>query len=133
MIRRERRLTDAGLHLLDEIFGAHYVGASGFGLISLGTAREHSYADAAARAVRQVYDAPHHLIGVARIDPEIHRDLDRLIELRLRPLFDHLHRLFQRIKLGAVDALADGSGTLSELDHGAYPATSIRSRALPLS
>src|SRR5207253_2411848 len=91
----------------------------------LGATREYSHADAAARAVRQVYDAAHHLIGVARVDSKIHRDLDCLVELRLGALFDHLHRLIQRIKLGAVDALADGSGAFSELGHGAYPATSM--------
>ena len=115
----------AALHFFDQILRADHVGAGGFGLIGLGATREYSHADAAARAVRQVYDAAHHLIGVARVDSKIHRDLDCLVELRLGALFDHLHRLIQRIKLGAVDALADGSGTFSELGHGAYPATSM--------
>src|SRR5260370_287263 len=85
MIRRARRLTDAGLHdavlLHTEL---HRAALRGF-----------------------------------------HRALDLPLALRFLPFFPYLPRLFQRIKLGAVDALADGRGTLSELDHGAYPATSI--------
>src|SRR6185295_10711436 len=50
------------------------------------------------------------LVGMARVDAEIHRDLDGLVELGLRALLDHLHRLFERIELGAIDALADGGG-----------------------
>ena len=57
-------------------------------------------AHAAAGAVRQIDDAAHHLVGMARIDAEIHRDLDRLVELGLGALLDHLHRLFERIELG---------------------------------
>ena len=98
----------AALHLLDQVLGADHVGAGGLGLVGLGAAREHRHAHAAARTVRQVDDAAHHLVGVARIDAEIHRDLDGLVELGLGPLLDHLHRLLERIELVAVDALADG-------------------------
>ena len=96
----------AALHLLDQILGADDVGARGLGLVGLGAAREHRDAHRAAGAVRQVDDAAHHLVGVARIDAEIHRDLDGLVELRLGALLDHLHRVLERIELLAVDAFA---------------------------
>ena len=115
----------AALHLLDQILGADHVGAGGLGLVGLGAAREHGDPHAAAGAVRQVDDAAHHLVGVARIDAEIHRHLDGLVELGLGPLLDHLHRFFERIELGAVDAFADGSSTFSEIGHGDYSPTSM--------
>src|SRR5207253_980649 len=46
------------------------------------------------------------LVGVARVDAEIHRDLDRLVELRLGALFHQLDRLVERIGLRRIDALA---------------------------
>src|SRR5262249_43163616 len=52
------------------------------------------------------------------------RHLDRLVKLRLGPLLDHLHRLVERIELGAVDALAGGPSALSWFCHGLYPTTS---------
>src|SRR5207253_3557587 len=107
-----------------QVLGADHVGAGGSGFIGLGAAREHRHAHAAAGTVRQVDDAAHHLIGMARIDAEIHRHLDGLVELGLGPLLDHLHRLFERIKLGAVDTFANGGGAFSEVGHGAYSATS---------
>ena len=96
----------AALHLLDQVLGADHVGAGGLRLVGLGAAREHRDAHAAAGAVRQVDHAAHHLIGMARIDAEIHRHLDGLVELGLGALLDHLHRLFERIELGAIDAFA---------------------------
>src|SRR5262249_37823227 len=48
---------------------------------------------------------------------------DGLVELRLRPRLDHLHRFRQRIKLGAVDALARRLGAFA-LCHRPYPPTS---------
>src|SRR6202021_3403042 len=51
-------------------------------------------------------DAADHLVGVARIDAEIHGDLDGLVEFRLGALLDHLHRVLECIELLAVDAFA---------------------------
>ena len=39
-----------------------------------------------------------------RVDAEIERDLDRLVELRLGPRLDELYRLVDEIRLVAVDA-----------------------------
>src|SRR3981081_974093 len=76
-------------------------------LVGLGAAREHTDPHTAAGPVRQLHHATHHLIRVTRIDTEIHRDLDGLIELRLGAVLDHLHRVVDRIELLAIDAFAD--------------------------
>src|SRR5262249_2440244 len=115
----------AALHLLDQILGADDVGARRPRLVGLGAARKHPDPHAAAGAVRQVDHAAHHLVGVARIDTEVHRDLDGLIELRLGPLLDHLHRFFDRVELAAIDTFAELGRALSELCHGAYSVTSM--------
>ena len=75
----------AALHLLHQVFGADDVGAGAALASSALTPRgEHGDADRAARAVRcRLTTTAHHLIGVTRIDAEIHRHFDSLVELRL--------------------------------------------------
>src|SRR3712207_8353492 len=51
---------------------------SGLRLLGLRAAGEDGDAHALAGAVRQADHAAHHLVGVARINAEIHGDLDRL-------------------------------------------------------
>ena len=64
---------------------------------------EHGDAQGLAGAVRQVDRAAHHLVGVTRIDAQVERQLDRLVELRLGVVLDQLHRLGQRVQLVAID------------------------------
>ena len=71
----------------------------------------------AARAVRQVADAADHLVGVTRIDAEVHRDLDGLVELGVGALLDQADGLGERIELGAVDALTGLDDALSDMCH----------------
>ena len=52
-----------------------------------------------------------------RIDAEIHRDLDGLVELRLGAVLDHLHRFIDRIELVAVDAFARFGDALAQFCH----------------
>src|SRR5262249_22511434 len=87
----------------------------------LRTARKHRDALRAPRAVRQGDDAANHLVGMTRIDAEIHRDLDRLVELRLGALLHELDRLVDRIGLRGVDALACLRHSLAR----AHPAPSM--------
>jgi hypothetical protein len=68
---------------LDQLFGADDVGTGLLGLFRLGATGEHGDAQNAAGAVRQVADATDHLVGVTRIDAEVHRDFDGLVELGL--------------------------------------------------
>ena len=52
-------------------------GASGGGGLAGG---EHGHPDVFARARRQRDGAPHHLVGLAGVDPEAHGQLDGLVE-----------------------------------------------------
>ena len=89
-----------------EILGSDHVSAGGARLVRLGAARKYRDPHGAAGAVRQRHNAAHHLIGMARIDPEIHCDLDGFVELRLGAFLHQLDGLVERIELFAVDALA---------------------------
>ncbi len=71
----------------------------------------------------RLHDAADHLVGVARVDAEVHRDLDGLVELGLGPLLDQLHGLVERVELVAVDAFAGRLRALSDMCHRSYPAT----------
>ena len=111
-------IDDALLHLLDEILGADHVGAGLLRFLCLGALGEHGDAQLAARSVGQLADAAHHLIGMARIDAEIERNLDRLVELRLGRVLDELHRLFERIELVAIDGGLSRGEPLAGFGHG---------------
>jgi hypothetical protein len=52
------------------------------------------------------------------IDPEIHRHLDRLVELGDGPFLHHPDGFAERIEAVAVDALVDLADALSSLGHG---------------
>ena len=85
------------------------------GFLGLGVLGEHGDADGLAGAVGQVDHATDHLVGVTRIDAQVHRDFDGLVELGLGALLDHLHGFVERVELLAVDAFAGGVSALSDL------------------
>src|SRR5215213_4196014 len=105
----------AALNGLDQILGPHHVRTGSPGLVGLGAAGEDRHADRAARAVREVTDAADHLVRMARIDAQVHRDLDGLVELRLGALLDELHRILDRVEFGRVETLAGGADPLAFL------------------
>ena len=107
----------AALHFFHQVLGANDIGAGRFGLVGLGAAREHGDPHRTPGAVRQIDDPAHHLIGVARIDAEIHRHFDGLVELGLGAVLDHLHRFRKRIKLFAVDAFTRFLSSFAETAH----------------
>src|ERR1700724_3035106 len=111
------------LHLLDQVLRADHVRTRRLGFLGLGAAREHADPQGAAGAVRQGHHAAHHLIGMARVDAEIDRHLDRLVQFRLGAFLDHLDGAGERIKLFAIDALAGLLQAFSNC-HDRYPATS---------
>jgi hypothetical protein len=76
-------LDRAALDGLHQVLGADDVGAGRLRLVGLRAAGEHGDAHRLAGAVGQRDHAAHHLVGVARVDAEVHRDLDGLVELRL--------------------------------------------------
>ncbi len=59
------------------------------GFISPGAASEDGDANVAARAVRQVDHAADHLVGVARVNAEVHGDFDGFVELGDSARLDH--------------------------------------------
>src|SRR5262249_41596137 len=108
-----------------EVLGSDHVGSCRLGFVGFCTARENGNPHAAAGSIRQRDHAAHHLIGMARVDAEVHRNLDGLVELGFRPLLDHLHRFLDRIELAAIDPLARRNGTFAELGHDGYSLTSM--------
>src|SRR5665213_549360 len=113
----------AALYFFDQIFCTDDVGTGLRRLFRLGAPGEDRHALRPARAGRQRDNTTDHLIRMARIDAEVHGDLDRLIELRLGALPDHLHGLDERIELLAVDAVESCLVALSHC-HRAYSTTS---------
>ena len=74
-----------------------------------------------AGAVRQIHRAAHHLVGMARVDAEIERDLDGLVELGRGGLLDQRHRVGERIRLLAVDLRLGGAQPLALASHDVTP------------
>jgi hypothetical protein len=62
------------------------------------------------------------LVGVARIDAQVHGNLDGLVELGLGALLHELHRVLDPVKLCDFDAVASGADALSFMSsHRALP------------
>jgi len=74
----------------------------------------------AAGARRVDDDAADHLVGVTRIDAQVHRDLDGLVELGLGGTLDEGDGLVQRVELVAVDVSVTRLQTLTD-SHGITP------------
>ena len=83
-------------HLLDQLVRADLVGAGGHGGLRPVTGGEDEDPRRLAGAVGQVDRAADHLVRLARVDPEPHRDVDRLVELGLG------------VRLGDVEGLVRG-------------------------
>ena len=77
-----------GLDPFCEVIGTDDVGTGGARFLDLVAPGEHRHAQGLAGAVRQIDGAADHLVGVARIDPEIERQLHRFVELRPGVGFD---------------------------------------------
>jgi len=103
----EASLAGMAMGLVQDIGSASPLGMNGLtrGLIGLGATSEHGDTRRTAGAVREVADAAHHLVGVLRVDAEVHGDLDRLVELRLGARLDETHSLVDGVGLVAIDAL----------------------------
>src|SRR6185312_2920170 len=108
--------------LLDQILGTDDIGTGGLGFFRLGATRKHADAQRTSRTVRQVDHAAHHLVRVRRIDAEVHRDLDGLVELGLGALLAELDRFGKRVGFVAVYAFARDLGAFSDC-HDRYSCT----------
>lgn len=83
-VRRRQRdveIHEPALDLLGEVVAADDVRAGGRRLLGVVALGEDGHAHGLADAVRQRDRAADVLIALARVDPEVRRDLDRLIEL----------------------------------------------------
>src|SRR5262249_26917644 len=87
-------------------------------LLRLVALREHEDTNALARTMRKHHRAADVLVGLTGVDPELHRELDRLVELRLAVLGDeHADRLVERVPLRPVDPGRRGAVSLASLRH----------------
>ena len=84
-----------------------------------------------AGAVRQRDGAPHHLVGVARVDAEADVRLDRRIELRGRGLADEAHRLGGRVELPVLDRRSRPRGTSCRVVRAFHCLRGVGGRAAP--
>ena len=83
------------LILLRQVVAADDVGAGGGRLLGVLALGEDRHADRLADPVRQGHRAADVLVALARVDPEVRRDLDRLVELRRAELLQLLDRVGQ--------------------------------------
>src|SRR5262249_13040676 len=114
----------AAINSFDQILGPDDIGARGARLIGLGAASKHRDSQGAPGAVRKRHDATNHLVGMARIDAEIHGDLDGFVEFRVGPVLDHLHGLIKGVELFPVDAFPRPQNAFPVARHGSYSLTS---------
>src|SRR5439155_12929292 len=80
------------------VFGADIVRACRLRLLRLVADRDHEHANGFPRSRGQHHGAAYDLIGVTRVDAESHRDLHRLVELRVRRALHDLQRLPRLIR-----------------------------------
>jgi len=121
---RQLEIHLAGLYLLGQVFGPDDIGARFLGLLRLVALGEDGDPNRLAGAVRQGDYTAHVLIGMARIDAQVHGDLDGLVEFRLGPLLDQLHRFRQWIGLVPINRRISRPESLSLACHDRYPTTS---------
>jgi hypothetical protein len=111
--RWARTILDPG----DQIVRAHRVGAGVDRLLGLLAGGEHDHPDGLPGAVRQVDGAPHHLVGLTRVDPQPQRHLHGGVELHPAGLLGQRHRLSRRVEPGTVDQLGGLAVVLAALHH----------------
>ena len=107
----------ASLDLGDEVVGAHEVGASLLGGTSLLALGEDGDADGLAGTVGQSDGATDVLVGLAGVDAEAERGLDRLVEAGKRDLLDESGGLLRRVELASLDLGGGGGVLLTVLRH----------------
>src|SRR5207302_4485465 len=77
------------------------------GLFGLRTGSKDDHAGGLTGAVRQVDRAADHLVRLAGVDAETHRDLDGRVELDRTGLLGQLDRVQRPVALGPVDQVGD--------------------------
>src|SRR5690606_13991815 len=101
-----------------QVLSANDIGTSGTGFVSLGATSKDGNAHVLAGAVRQGDDTTDHLVGVARVNAQIHRDLDGFVKFRGGVVLDQLDSYLDRKVRFAIKGGA-GSGLLfRKFSHG---------------
>src|SRR5215467_1762835 len=83
--------------LCHHVVAAHKIGAGLLRFTLFFAARQNQHADRLAQTVRQHHGSANHLVGVFRIDTQVDREFDRLVELRVMRLLDQLARFYQLV------------------------------------
>src|SRR5215212_9660736 len=114
----------AALDAVDDVLAAGHVGAGLFGLLDLLALRDDEHADGLADAVRQHDGAAHELVGLARVDAQPHRQLDRLVELARRHrgnFLDLRQPLVEAVLAPFLNLFEGGAVLLAVLSHSENP------------
>ena len=85
-----------------QVVAADDVGPGGRRLLGVVALGEDRHADALADAVRQGHRAADVLVALPGVDPEVRRDLDRLVELRRAERLQLLDRVGQGDRVGRL-------------------------------
>src|SRR5690606_14771966 len=123
-IRRGDAAIEIDLALLDgfdQILGTDDIRTGCLGFVSLVALGENSNANVAARAVRKVDHATNHLVRVTRIDIEVHRNFDGLVELDGGLFLENLDGFLNGVEARRVDALPGLRHALRNLRHDPTP------------
>ncbi len=124
-VRRGDAAVEIHLTRLDffgQVFRTDEVGSGVLGFLGLGFLGKNSHADFRARAVGQADHAAHLLVGMNDVDPEVNGNIDRFIKLaRLGRIFKDFYRVFNRIKLVAVDFRSGSLHFFTLLRHDPSP------------
>src|SRR5438105_2373938 len=96
-------------------------------LLALG---DHQHPDLLPGAVGEAHGAAHHLVGVLGIDPEAHRDIDRLVEFGVRRRFHLVHGLARGVQLAGLERRDGGAIVLAVRAHQSTTSSPME-RAVP--
>src|SRR5690606_18082397 len=108
-VRGGNAAVEVDLALLDglnQILGTNDIRTGSFGFVSLVALGEYSNANITAGAVRQVDHAADHLVGVTRVNIQVHRDLNGLVELDRSLFLEDLYSFLNGVELVRINALA---------------------------
>src|SRR5690606_5948606 len=114
----------AGFHFGSQIIHAYLVGAgsqSGFGVGTLG---KHSHTNGLASAVGQQGSTAHNLVGLTRVNTQIHSHVDGLDKLDVGQLGQQSGSFFEAVLLGGVNFLVDCLLAFGQLGH--YTPSTVR-------
>src|SRR5213082_3256424 len=121
---------EPALFYLLDVLDAHVVRARRLGLLRLLALGDHQHPDLLPGAVGEAHGAAHHLVGVLGIDPEAHRDVDRLVELGVGRGLHLVDGLTRAVQLGGLER-RDGRAIVLAVRAHQSTTSSPMERAVP--